>query len=115
MVKREHELKRDTVSGLMGGEGELSRIHFMEPDEFHGRGRLFCRFTIKEGDSIGYHKHEGEQEGYYILKGKALLNDNGTETTLNSGDFALCVPDQSHSIKNIGDTDLEFIALILSV
>lgn len=113
MVKRSDQLFRDKVKSLMGGEGELSRVHFMSNDEFLGAGRLFCRFSIKEGDSIGYHKHEGEQEAYYILAGKALFNDNGVETILNSGDFALCTPGNSHSIQNIGDTDLDFIALIL--
>jgi len=113
MIKRCNELTVDTVKGLMGGEGELRRVNFMNSDDFLGKGRLFCRFSIKPGDSIGYHKHEGEQEAYYILKGQAEFNDNGTETILNPGDFSLCIPGQSHSIKSIGEEDLEFIALIL--
>jgi mannose-6-phosphate isomerase-like protein (cupin superfamily) len=112
MIKKCDDLRVDTVTGLMGGEGELKRVHFMEVEDFKGKGRLFCRFTIKPGDSIGYHKHEGEQEGYYILKGEALFNDNGTEVILKSGDFGLCLDGECHSIKNIGQEDLEFIALI---
>lgn len=113
MIKKSEELKVDTVKSLMGGQGELTRIHFMDLGELDGKGRLFCRFSIKPEDSIGYHEHKGEQEAYYILKGKALLNDNGTETVLNPGDFSLCISGQSHSIKNVGEENLEFIALII--
>ena len=113
MIKRVEELRKDVVVNLMQGEGEINRIHLLETDEFCGHGRLFAKHMLEQGNSIGFHKHEGEQEAYYILKGQALYNDNGNETTVKEGDFTLCKSGEGHSIKNIGEGNLEFIGLIM--
>ena len=59
-----------------------------------------------------FHKHEGEQEAYYILKGEALYSDNGNEIIIKSRRFHLCVKvGEGHSIKNTGNEDLELYRL----
>lgn len=113
MVKYLDELREDLVLNLMNGEGEIKRIHLLESVDFNGHGRLFAKHILGTGNSIGFHKHEGEQESYYILKGRALYNDNGNEKTIKEGDFTLCKNGEGHSIKNIGEKDLEFIGLIM--
>lgn len=113
MIKRSDELRKDVVVNLMQGEGEINRTHLFEVEDFCGHGRLFAKHTIEPGNSIGFHKHEGEQEAYYILKGQALYSDNGNEMTIKEGDFTLCKSGEGHSIKNIGSEDLEFIGLIM--
>lgn len=113
MIKRADELRKDVVVNLMQGEGEINRTHFFEVDDFCGHGRLYAKHIIAPGNSIGFHKHEGEQEAYYVLKGEALYSDNGNEVNIKAGDFTLCKSGEGHSIKNIGDEDLEFIGLIM--
>jgi mannose-6-phosphate isomerase-like protein (cupin superfamily) len=115
MIRRAGEFKKEVVEGLKGGNGQVEMEHLLEvaKDEFNGKGRLFAKNTLKPGHSIGYHKHEGDAEAYYILKGEATLDDNGTKTVLKAGDLAYTPNGSSHSIENTGDTDLEFIALIL--
>ncbi|NLY86373.1 MAG: cupin domain-containing protein, partial [Tissierellia bacterium] len=90
MIKRADELRRDTVEGLMGGEGVVNRIHLLEVEDFHGKGRLYARHILEPGHSIGFHVHKGEQEAYFILKGEGLYSDNGEEVTVKAGDFCLC-------------------------
>lgn len=113
MMKKPDELRKDVVVNLMQGEGEIKRTHFLEVEDFCGHGRLFAKHVIEPGNSIGFHKHEGEQEAYYILKGQALYSDNGNEINIKEGDFTLCKSGEGHSIKNIGNEDLEFIGLIM--
>lgn len=113
MIKNSSDFKIDSVLNLMQGEGEVKRVHLLEIDEFNGYGRLFALHQLDPGCSIGFHKHEGEQESYYILKGVALYSDNGDEKTINVGDFTLCKNGEGHSIKNIGNESLEFIGLIM--
>ena len=52
-------------------------------------------------------------ESYYILKGKALYNDNGKEVELEAGDMGICKDGEGHSIESIGDENLEYVMLIL--
>jgi mannose-6-phosphate isomerase-like protein (cupin superfamily) len=112
MIRRCREFKVDQVPNLMGGEGILQRTHFFEMEDFNGKGRLFGKFLIKTGQSIGYHIHINEQEAYLITKGEALFNDDGKEVVLLPGDLAICKNGHYHGIKNVSESDLEFIALI---
>lgn len=113
MLREENEYNLEKVYNLKGGKGYVTVINFFEKKDFLGKGRLFGKTIIKPGNSIGYHSHEGDQESYYILKGRALYNDNGKEVILKSGDLTICRDGEFHSIECIGEEDLEFIMLIL--
>ena len=113
MIKRKAEIEGKVVSNLRGGTGDVTMFNFLTEQEARGAGRLFAKLVIKPGDSVGLHKHEGDMEAYYILRGKGLLSDNGVEVTLEPGDCNVCQDGQSHSVKNIGEEPLEFIAIIL--
>ena len=113
MIRRSNEYKVEVIEGLKGGKGFVTVVNYFNMEDFLGKGRLFGKSIIKPGNSIGYHKHEGDQEAYFILKGKALYNENGIETTLEPGDLAICMDGDSHSIEAVGDEDLEYIMLIL--
>lgn len=112
---RSGENRVETVHGLKGGAGSVELHHFFEQEDFRGTGRMFARFVLAPGNSIGYHKHIGDFEAYYILKGQGRYNDNGEVYEVGPGDFLLCREGESHSIENTGDGDMEYIGLILYV
>ena len=114
MIKRSTEIPCNVHKDFRGGTGEITMFPFMDEKEANGTGRLFAKMLIeKPGSSIGQHVHETEMEAYYILKGKALVNDNGTEVILEPGDAHICPDGSFHSVTNAGDGPLEFIAIIL--
>ncbi len=113
MIRRGNEYTVEKVEGLKGGKGHVMVTNFYEQEDFLGKGRLYGKSVIKPGHSIGYHMHEGDEESYYILKGKALYNDNGVETELHPGDLAICKEGEYHSIEAAEGEDLEYIMLIL--
>jgi mannose-6-phosphate isomerase-like protein (cupin superfamily) len=113
MIKKASEMKVDVFTNFLGGKGTLTNTHFIDKEDTAGAGRLFAKSVLTPGSSIGNHTHKGDFENYYILKGKALVNDNGEEHILEAGDSILTQNGFSHSIENVGDTDLEYIALII--
>lgn len=113
MIKRKSELRLVTQENFLGGKGTLNQINFLEKEDASNKGRLFAVSILKPGSSIGYHTHKGDGETYYILKGRALVNDNGVEQTLEVGDVIITQNGFSHSIENIGEGDLEYISLII--
>ncbi|SFI29686.1 Cupin domain-containing protein [Tindallia magadiensis] len=113
MVKRPEDMRKESIHELKGGRGTIELEHFFEEEDFCGKGRLYGISIIHPGDSIGMHRHEGEQEAYFILEGEAHYNDNGREVQLNPGDFTLCRDGESHAIANQGDTDLKYVAMIM--
>lgn len=112
MVKKADEIRLELSPNLKGGEGTVRILNILEPEETHGTARLFGISIIPVGGSIGKHTHEGDFETYYILKGKARVNDNGTIHELVPGDMTHCCDGDYHSIENIGDVDLEYVAVI---
>lgn len=113
MIIRHTDLKVDVHEEFRGGKGSVTMEHFLDQAKANGTGRLFAKSSIPPGSSVGLHKHEGDCEVYYILEGKALVNDNGTEVELGPGDCNFCPDGGSHAIENIGSGTLTYIALIL--
>lgn len=113
MIRRTEEMGAQIIEGMRGGKGSVQILKLLDDDQFHEKGRMFARFTLKPGTSIGMHQHMGDCETYYILKGHGTVNDNGVEKTIKAGDVMYTDNKENHSIENTGTEDLEFIALIL--
>jgi len=113
MIRKVKEQQESFEHELKGGKGSIRLLHLLEESEAYEVGRLFAISIISPGDSIGYHTHTGDFEIYYILKGTAKVVDNGVEDILHPGDSMTCREGDSHSIENIGDCDLEYVAFIL--
>jgi len=60
------------------------------------------------------HKRAGTFDAFYILADQGEVNDNGVMSGVRVGDVMFTDDGESHSIKNIRDSDLEYIALIIS-
>lgn len=114
MIKRKHELRKERHENFLGGKGEMELTHFLEKEDASGTGRLFAKSVLKPGASIGFHVHQGDFENYYILKGRAMVTENdGSQHYLEPGDVMFTGNTCGHAIENVGEEDLEYIALIL--
>ena len=113
MIKRKGSYPVELKENMRGGDGVVTVESLLTPAEMYDKGRFYARMTFSSGASIGQHVHEGEMESFYIVSGKAEYYDNGETVTLLPGDTALNFSGESHSIKSIGDTQLELIATIL--
>jgi mannose-6-phosphate isomerase-like protein (cupin superfamily) len=112
MIKKAGDLTFVVTENMRGGVGSVAIKQLAEQAEMYDKNRLCATIVIKPGCSVGYHVHENEMELYYILSGKALYDDNGTEVELSPGDVTITPSGEGHAIANNGDVDLEFIALI---
>ena len=65
-------------------------------------------FTIDQGLKI-----LADMEKDMEAAGEGDYNDNGTILTVGAGDVTFVASGEGHSIRNTGEGDLEFIALIL--
>lgn len=114
MIRKSNEKIVETKENHLGGKGKITiRSILNGNEELYDKGRVFAHTTVEPGASIGYHEHHGEFEAYYILSGTAKLSDNGTDVILNAGDVAYTPDGCGHGIENIGEDNLEIIALIV--
>ena len=113
MIRRHKDMSVVDAVRLKNGNGEASIINILEAGEMYGAGRLFCITKMKPGVSAGVHTHVGDFETYYILKGRAGVNDNGKYYDLEPGDMIQCKEGDFHGIENIGEEELEYLAVIM--
>ena len=99
---------------MRGGRGTVTVKHLLNPDELLGKGRLFAELTLPPGASIGLHRHEGDSEAFYVLRGTGHYRDNDAAGfAVTAGDVVRVDDHDSHSIENVGDEPLVLIGLIL--
>lgn len=113
MFTRKEDMLVRVEEHLRGGEGKVTLRNFLSADNADGAGRLFAINTLEPGCSIGKHGHKDEYEVYYITKGTAEIVDDDDVYILHAGDMMKCNSGSEHGIKNVGDDELEFVALIL--
>ena len=115
MICRKGEHRKESREGVRGGSGMVLVDHLLEPEQINNKGRLFSSVRLEPGSSLGYHVHHEEIEFFYILKGAARVNDNGSEYVLYPGDTMFTGNGEGHSIEVSGNEVLEYIAVIISV
>ena len=114
MIKRAKDMVKEVKQQVRGGKGSMEIIRLVHPDEtFTKHLQTLARVTLSPGSSIGLHPHVDSEEIYYILQGKALFNDNGTEKILERGDAAVTGGGGTHSIEAVGPETLEFIGVVV--
>ena len=112
-IKRRDDVTVVTAPAF-GGNGAVENHKILNgPEDMFGKGRLFNHGILNPGCEVGWHIHHGDGETYYVLKGRGLYNDNGTEVEVGPGDVTFVDAEEGHALKNIGEGDLEAIALIL--
>jgi len=106
--------KVEVVENFVGGPGHVIRRSMIESNaDIFNSGRVFAHIVLEKDCGVGYHVHNGDGEIYYILKGEAEYNNNGTLVTVRAGDVTHTAPGEGHGIVNHNEEPLEMIALIL--
>ncbi len=99
---------------IRGGEGAIKLLRMFPEEAQPEKCRLYSILTLEKGCSIGWHSHGTETEIYYILKGEAETNDDGTIRTLRPGDVTVTGPKESgHSIVNKCDEPMDMLVVVI--
>ena len=114
MIKKKEQCAVEHKAHAFGAEGNIHICSLVSGrGELNEKGRAFAHTSVDVGAGIGYHEHHGETETYYLTKGAGIYNDNGKEYPVEVGDVTFCADGNGHGIKNAGEEDLVFVALIL--
>ena len=113
MIRKNGNYNKEVKVNMRGGEGSVTIEKFWEPgEELKSKNRLFAKLTLMPGSSIGFHKHENEEEVFVVLQGTAEADDNGEKVFLEKGDTILTGEGKGHSIKSVGKDNLQLLAVI---
>jgi len=113
MIRKKHEMEKEVRERMRDGTGSVEVLHIFRSRELKGRTRLFARLRLPSGSSIGFHRHEGEEEIFYILSGTGEVSEGGPASRVGPGDAVHTGDGAGHSIANPGPEPLELLAVIL--
>ncbi len=113
MIRKAEDCKIELREHMRDGDGTVQITHFSTAEELNEKGRLFGKITLNPGCGIGFHVHETDSELFYIIKGTAEYDDNGTKVTVSAGDVTVCPAGTGHSITNKTDEVVELVAVIV--
>ena len=112
MINRRNEMRTEVKEKVRGGEGSVQFTYLVETaTEKHAT--LLAEVSVPPGASIGPHTHDLDVEYYFIISGSGIVNDNGTDTEVKTGDAVITKDGASHSISNTGNVPLVFHAVIV--
>lgn len=113
MVTRKESIPTNRMDNFKGGIGYMQVRHLLDAEKMYNKGRMFAHGILEKDCEVGWHVHQGDGETFYILSGEGEFNDNGEMTTVRAGDVCFTDEGKGHSLKNLKDEPLTYIALVL--
>jgi len=111
MIKRGHDNVREiSGEGSHGGEGTYF-LRTLLQEEFASSIAYIREIVLPPGSSVGIHKHEGDEELYYIVSGQGIMSVDAEQQPVCAGDVVLTKSGSSHGLKNTGEQDLKFFVV----
>ena len=101
-----HSIPFETLPNFKDGNGAFEVQMF-----FDGNMRIM-HGKLAQGSSIGLHRHEGNCEVLFVVKGEGVLIDGEEKQTITAGQCTYCPEGQAHSLINENCTELEFYAVV---
>lgn len=95
--------------------GALKKVLFKKPEILAGRIEMVNWSKIPTGKAFKPHYHEDMDEVFIILTGKAKIKVGDEEEILKQGDAVIISMGKVHEMKNIGQEDVDYIAMGISL
>ena len=102
VLERDAQVAKQEPGTHNGGGQTIGYSFFSKTPKL---GLVFRKRAFKPGSGIGYHLQK-EDEIYYVLSGRGMMNVDGKEFEVVAGDAVLTRPGSSHGLKQVGNDDL---------
>jgi mannose-6-phosphate isomerase-like protein (cupin superfamily) len=93
------------------GEGFAIARRLFTGDDFRSSLFFFNESSLQPGSSYGDHPHTGDEEVYFIVEGRGIMQVDGEEQEVGPGDAILTQPGSHHSLRNTGDGPLKVLVV----
>ncbi len=113
MIRKSDEMTKQLNEKMRGGDGVIEITHIFKQEDLKGKARLCAKITVNPGCSIGLHEHDNEEEIFYVIRGRGIIDDNGEKREVSVGDAVLTGGGATHMVENNESEPLEMLAVIL--
>ena len=94
--------------------GVLKRVLASKKDLLRGQVQMVNWSRLPVGSSFQPHYHEDMQEVFVMLNGRVSMSVNDETHELTGGDAILIEPREIHEMKNLCESDVEYVVFGIS-
>ena len=99
------------VTALHGGKGTVHYRRALGQEVFRTNWSYVDHLAIPPSASLGYHRHDLQEEIYYVISGKGRVVVNGETAVIAAGDAVPVRLREAHSFENSASDDLELMVI----
>src|SRR5262245_53332205 len=99
------------VPAFHGGKGTVHYRRALGPEVFRTNWGYVDHLSVPPSASVGYHRHDLQEEIYYVLSGKGRAVVNGETAMIAAGDAVPVRLHEAHAFENSASDDLELMVI----
>ena len=111
MLRRRSEMPCDAVERCHDGEGALSCRKVLGGGDSDVGIAFMHDDVLEPGARIGEHRHDGNEEIYFVVEGCGTMLLDGESFPIGPGDVSLVQSGHTHGIVNSPDGEMRLLVL----
>lgn len=100
------KIAHTTLTEFRGGEMSIRTAEYMDD------ANRIIKVTLQPGASVGLHKHPTSSEVIFVITGVGIVICDGAEEKLHAGLCSYCPMGSEHSIRNDGEDEFVYYAVV---
>jgi uncharacterized cupin superfamily protein len=109
-IKNINSLQMQPASHSLGAEPVLFGEAFTAED-FVGQWAFVEYVTVPVGSAIPVHRHDQDEELYFVIQGHGLLTLDQQQVNVGPGELAACRKGSSHGLRNTSDQEIRLLVV----
>lgn len=99
------------MHSLHGGKGSVRYRRALGPEVFRTNWGYVDHLVISVGSSLGYHRHDLQEEIYYVISGAGRVILDGETANIAAGDALPVRLREAHGFETSSQQDLELMVI----
>ncbi len=111
-LKKKEHMPSKQLDRCHNGNGAIHWIGVLDGEVPGGERLRFIHDDIlPPGTSIGIHRHQHDQEYYYVVSGRGVMTLDGRTHEVTTGDITAVLPGGSHGLENRSNENLRILVI----
>ncbi len=115
MIRNFFDTKKQCKNSSHDGKGAVELYEIWAKSDFISNCDFIDKLVIPPNSTIGYHKHENNEEMYIILEGSGTMTIDNQKFKVKKGDMIKNPPYGEHGLVNDSNSNIELLVMQFSI
>lgn len=115
MIKNYLVTEKQRQESSHGGTGAVDLYEIWGNSDFKSNVDFIDRVVVPPGSTVGFHKHDNNEEMYIVLDGTGLMKIENKEVSISKGDMILNPVGGRHGLVNNSSENIDLLVVQINV